>query len=161
MAEKIWLIGEHNPYGEKEKYALFPYPENSAGGRLCRKIFGMTAGEYLRTFERRNLMQKPKWAMGEGRAAAAEILKSAWPDPVVLLGKKVAGSFDLPFEPFSQTWYPSKDGPLQVHAKRGQRPGPGTAPPQRALQDLERPRRDPESQKGTGGHPPWIRTTAT
>lgn len=59
---KPLLVGEQNPYGADPKFALYPYPENSAGGRLCFKVFGLTRHEYLARFDRVNLCSG-KWSM--------------------------------------------------------------------------------------------------
>ena len=36
------IVGEANPYGGDPAYALYPIPENSAGGRLCRLIMALS-----------------------------------------------------------------------------------------------------------------------
>lgn len=98
------LVGEANPYGADPEYALFPYPENSAGGRLCRLVLGYEGvGEYLRTYDRANLCTG-KWGAVAARDAADDLLGAQLgrsPAPVVLLGRKVAAAFDRPEPPFS------------------------------------------------------------
>lgn len=93
---RVWLIGENNPYGNDPRYALYPEPEHSAGGRLCRLIMGMDVRTYLRTFERRNLLQAPRWSAPLARAAAARFLEEdlAQPAKVILFGRKVFDAFD-------------------------------------------------------------------
>jgi|HubBroStandDraft_1064217.scaffolds.fasta_scaffold13020_9 hypothetical protein len=96
------LLGEVNPYqqAEVEHYALYPYPERSAGGRLCRVILGLEPGVYLRAYARHNLCSG-KWSLPAARARAAELLlRYPEPLPIALLGAKVAEAFGQPFEPF-------------------------------------------------------------
>lgn len=99
MKEALF-VGESNPYGSDPRYALYPEPANSAGGRLCRIILGLTVREYLRRFYRVNLCRGP-WNLGEARAAAAQLDHDRRPGfPVVLFGAKVCAAWGVPFEPF-------------------------------------------------------------
>jgi hypothetical protein len=96
------LVGELNPYqqAEVEHYALYPYPERSAGGRLCRVILGLDPHLYLRSYARHNLCSGT-WSMPAARRRAAELrqlLPKVW---IVLLGSRVAEAFGQPFEPFT------------------------------------------------------------
>lgn len=87
---RVWLIGENNPYGPDPRYALYCEPPESAGGRLCYRILGMTERDYLRSFERRNLLAQDRWSIPAARTAAAELALALQPsDRVVLLGRKV------------------------------------------------------------------------
>lgn len=94
---RVFLVGESNPHGDDPRAALYPYPPNSAGYRLCRDILGMRERDYLRSFERRNLISSSeKWSAASARWTAAEILREAdgVKDPlVVALGRRVAGAF--------------------------------------------------------------------
>lgn len=114
---KPLFVAELNPYGSDPRYALYPYPENSAGGRLCFKVMGLTRREYLERFDRVNLCTG-KWSIKEARERAVQIVKErvdAWvretetsplpPPSIVLLGSKVVEAFglrdqDKPFAPF-------------------------------------------------------------
>jgi len=99
------LVGELNPYQQAEvaHYALYPYPERSAGGRLCRVILGLEPRPYLRSYARANLCSG-KWSAPAARARAEELLREHSGElPVVLLGAKVAGAFEQPFEPFTRS----------------------------------------------------------
>lgn len=62
------LVGEANPYGGDPRYALYPLPENSAGGRLCRLILKLEVRQYLRSFDRRNLCATKRWIAEDGHA---------------------------------------------------------------------------------------------
>ncbi len=100
---KPLLVGESNPYGADPAFALYPLPAHASGGRLA-KILGMSRGEYLRTFDRVNLLAAVstdgRWDIRAARAAVDRIAH-----PVrVLLGAKVAAAHGVPFQPFT-TWY--------------------------------------------------------
>lgn len=108
---KPLLIGEDNPYGSDQSFALYPKPESSAGGRLCHAILGFTfARAYLNTFDRVNLCSEG-WSLRAARVAAAEILKRE--GPKILLGAKVCRAFAVAFEPFTVTGIMSS-GPLYI-----------------------------------------------
>lgn len=93
------LVGESNPYGSNPEFALYPLPERSAGGRLCRLVLGMRMAEYLRSYDRANLCAG-KWAAAAARAEAARLATSRTA-PIVLLGARVAAAFALGFGPFT------------------------------------------------------------
>lgn len=94
------LIGELNPYGADPRFALYPLPEHSAGGRLCSLILGMDRGAYVRSFDRRNLCTG-KWSMKAARAAADEIItRIAQGAPLILCGTKVTQAFGFEFKPW-------------------------------------------------------------
>lgn len=98
MAERrVFLVGEHNPHGADPRLALHPRPPNGAGGRL-RRLLGMSEREYLRTFERRNLLSELPWRAADARRAARRVLaETARGDRLVLLGAKVAAAFGVAF----------------------------------------------------------------
>ena len=94
------LVGELNPYqvAEDSRYALYPYPERSAGGRLCRVIFGLDPHLYLRSYARHNLCSG-KWSAPAARLRVGELCdRYPEPLPIVLLGSKVAAAFGYPFQ---------------------------------------------------------------
>ncbi len=95
---KPLLVGELNPYGSDPKYALFPRPERSAGGRLCYKILGFeSSAQYFCGFDRVNLCTG-KWSVGAARERAVEL--KCTPRPTILLGVKVCNAFGVAFRPF-------------------------------------------------------------
>lgn len=102
------LVGECNPYQEKERarFALYPYPERSAGGRLCRVILGLEPRAYLAAYHRANLCSG-SWSIPAARRRAQELMQEFYaPDrelPIVLLGAKVAEAFGQRFEPFTHS----------------------------------------------------------
>lgn len=89
---KLVLVGENNPFGSDPEYALFPFPENSAGARL-RTIFGLSKRNYL-DLSRMNLCDGP-WSRVEARLRAQEIRLDPEHDVIVTLGRKVARAFFL------------------------------------------------------------------
>jgi hypothetical protein len=110
---KIWLIGENNPYSRVPDDALLPFPEESAGARLCHQILGMTEAAYLAAFERRNLLSQARWSAPAARGAAGWLrTQIAASDGVVLLGRKVHDAWHTsvggtlrgpgPWEPFTR-----------------------------------------------------------
>lgn len=97
---KPWLIGESNPYGGHEEFALYPDPRGCTGERLCRLILRMDPDEYLQAFERRNLLRGSKWSKLAANAAAAMLLEESAGAPLVLLGAKVQAAFGFNYQCF-------------------------------------------------------------
>jgi hypothetical protein len=96
------LVGELNPYQleEKARYALFPWPEASAGGRLCRVVLGLEPRRYIAAYARANLCSG-RWSAPAARERARDLALRYFDRPIVLLGSRVADAFGLPFEPFT------------------------------------------------------------
>lgn len=98
------LVGEQNPYGRDPRYALYPEPPNSAGGRLCRLVMGLTVKRYISLFDRVNLCAG-NWSAREARETAlrlrGESSRAGDARVTVLLGKRVCTAFERPFEPFT------------------------------------------------------------
>jgi hypothetical protein len=94
MTPSVMLVGEQNPYGEDQKYALYPLPENSAGGRLCHRVLGMSTFQYIRSFRRVNLLGPGKWRATDVNTAAQRLIVSAPAgSSFILLGAKVTAAF--------------------------------------------------------------------
>lgn len=106
------LVGEDNPLGgcprcppepwepcgSCRSAPLWPNPVNSAGWRLCHKVLGISVHDYLRRFDRTNLV-RGRWSTKAAREQAQLI--SAGPSRVlVLLGAKVSAAFGVDFAPF-------------------------------------------------------------
>ena len=81
---KPLLVGECNPYGPDPKYALYPYPRNSAGGRLCRVVFNLPTRVYLEAFDRVNLCATT-WSQPAARKKAGEIIEAVDKNCVIVL----------------------------------------------------------------------------
>lgn len=93
------LVGEDNPYSLDPRFALYPHPRNSAGGRLCFDVMRLSIKDYIRGFERVNLCERQRWDDREARESFVRI----WDMPdrtIILLGAKVCGAFGLRYEPF-------------------------------------------------------------
>lgn len=88
--QRVWLIGENNPYGPDQRFALYFEPRGSAGDRLCRLVLGLDWRDYLRHFERRNTLVGSAWSAPKARLGAASVFAETSPgDSVVLCGKRV------------------------------------------------------------------------
>jgi uracil-DNA glycosylase len=87
------LVGESNPYGASPEFALYPLPEHASGARLAR-ILGLSRTQYLRAFDRVNLLQCSKWSARLAREAAS-LLDATRPSEqvFVLLGARVCSAF--------------------------------------------------------------------
>lgn len=96
---KPLIVGESNPYGGDDEFALYPAPDGCSGHRLCCLILGMRRATYLETFRRCNLVRGP-WRIGPARERAKELWEDADGGPFVLLGAKVCAAWEIPFKPF-------------------------------------------------------------
>lgn len=90
---KILFVGEDNPYGSAEEYALYPRPDNCSGHRLMR-ILGLSEEQYLDDdlIARQNLCIG-SWSMKGARAAARVIVQYPIVHTIVMLGRKVTTAF--------------------------------------------------------------------
>jgi hypothetical protein len=91
------LIGMNNPYGQNPRYALYPMPENSAGGLLydmVREATGLTPPQYIEMFDRINIVDG-EWNRRRAAANAVDLIRSLAGRNVVLLGRKVQEAFGL------------------------------------------------------------------
>lgn len=107
-APRPLLVGESNPYGSDPKYALYPYPERSAGGRLCQLIMDIRLSEYIKRFDRVNLCAG-KWSVKEAREKMFELTRGPV-RPIVLLGAKVSAAFGFEFVPCSISFITKGNG---------------------------------------------------
>lgn len=93
--DRVLFVGESNPYGEDERYALYDEPSTSAGGRFRRKVLGVHRRTYFgERVERVNLCSG-WWEIKTARAAANKILTRPPNVVLVMLGRAVAKGFDL------------------------------------------------------------------
>lgn len=95
---KPLLVGELNPFGGRDYFALFPLPRTSSGGRLAG-ILGLTPERYLETFDRANLC-RGAWSARTARETAALLAQQDRP-AFVLLGKRVCEAFGEEYQPFT------------------------------------------------------------
>jgi hypothetical protein len=64
------LLGMNNPLSSDPAHALYPHPPGCTGWRLWEMLnerVPLSKTQYLRTFDRRNLVDKPKWSKQEAR----------------------------------------------------------------------------------------------
>lgn len=101
--QKPVIVGELNPYGGSDKFALYPSPDGCSGHRLCCLILGMSRRSYLESFERANLCSG-KWSVPAARKRAQELVDNH--QRLILCGSKVSAAFGVPFLPFVRrsTW---------------------------------------------------------
>ncbi len=97
MIERPLLVGMNNPYGADPRYALYPLPERSAGGRLYEIInaaTGLSKRQYVRAYDRVNLVEGA-WSAAVARGRADLLIPSLAGRRVVLLGRDVQGAFGI------------------------------------------------------------------
>jgi hypothetical protein len=95
------LVGEANPYGSDECFALYPSPRGCAGERLCHLVLGLDEESYLAGFDRQNLCPR-QWKPREAHVRAEQMRLSGPDRTFILLGAKVTRAFGLEWSPF--TW---------------------------------------------------------
>lgn len=89
--------------------ALYPLPEGAAGDRL-RRLMRMETTEYLRKFDRANLLPPDvEWSSISARIAAHKLRNTYR----ILLGTRVAAAHGVQFDPFEayEVAYGSNDRP--------------------------------------------------
>lgn len=102
MTEYPLLIGQAPGPNTDSDLPLYPVPAQSTGGRLA-KLAGMSRREYLKSFERINLLRDfpgrtgrdDKFPIGKARVAARAIEPLLAGRAVVLVGRNVARAFGL------------------------------------------------------------------
>lgn len=72
-ARTILFVGEVNPPSSQSRYALYPYPPNCAGERLCNGILGANVGQYLACW--RTNLSTGWWKLHEARQRATELME--------------------------------------------------------------------------------------
>lgn len=104
---RILIVGQAPGPNTDPAEPLWPEPASSAGGRLA-SFAGLSPEEYLRKFERINLLNEfpgrrwknaDTWAVEPGRVAASAIRPLLRGRRVILLGRNVSEAFglDAPF----------------------------------------------------------------
>lgn len=99
MARIPVIVGMNNPLSDDPRYALYPYPDGSAGHRLYEMLSETTGAlrvNYLRAFERVNLVESRTWSAAAARAAAGPLLEKFVGRTLVLLGQDVAQALNIP-----------------------------------------------------------------
>lgn len=91
------LVGEAPGPRTRSDLPFYPYPPNSAAGRLL-KYLGWSRRRYLLTFARMNLLAEypgARFPIAEGRRCVPKIVAALHPRPMLLMGKGVAAAFDV------------------------------------------------------------------
>lgn len=102
MAERVRpvLLGMNNPLHADPKYALFPHPPGCTGWRIWQmlrsRVPECTRGDYLETFDRRNLVNSVHWSAEQAREAAGQLKTALRGRVVVVLGTTVRIALGLP-----------------------------------------------------------------
>lgn len=97
---KPLLVGELNPYGDDDYFALYPRPLYASGHRLCEMVMGLKEADYLERFDRINLCYR-RFSIPVARQNAAGIFKARPGGTIVLFGQKAATAFGLESNPFT------------------------------------------------------------
>jgi hypothetical protein len=97
---KPLLIGELNPYGDDDHFALYPRPERASGHRLCTLVMGLREHDCLERFDRANLCYR-KWSLPAARERAKTLLSDPGRSRIVLLGAKVCKAVGFDYVPFT------------------------------------------------------------
>lgn len=99
------LIGQAPGPNTDPELPLFPVPKTSAGGRL-QQLIGISRGEYLKTFDRINLLRDfpgkhkrdDKFPLPPAKFAARVLRPMLSGREVILVGRNVANAFGLDLE---------------------------------------------------------------
>lgn len=68
---RTFLVGMNNPLSADPAFALFPHPPGCTGHRLYRMLHdhcGCSRSEYIRGFERVNVLESTDWSAAQARA---------------------------------------------------------------------------------------------
>jgi hypothetical protein len=95
------IVGEMPGPNTSPSLPMFPYPANSAGGRLL-KISGLTPGQYLGRLLRVDLFKtyQEKWDPRMAQHLAVQLLEGSPVKRIVVLGQHVGAAFG--FDSFFQ-----------------------------------------------------------
>lgn len=113
---KPLLIGQAPGPNTDPRLPLYPLPKTATGGRLA-SFMGLTTHQYLRTFDRVNVLQDfpgkckrdDKFPLREARIAAAAMTPLIAGREVILVGRNVACAFGWTEIPFHTTVVTSDD----------------------------------------------------
>lgn len=104
---KPLLIGQAPGPNTDPRMPLYPLPKTATGGRLA-SFMGLTTHQYLRTFDRVNVLQDfpgkckrdDKFPLREARIAASAMRPLLAGREVILVGRNVATAFGFAEMPF-------------------------------------------------------------
>lgn len=93
------LLAMVNPYSDDPKFALWPDPPGCSGWRMWKMVAdacGMSMGEYVRLFDRRNLLTGKKWDVLRANRMGGQFLCSlAAGSSVVVFGRQTWTALNL------------------------------------------------------------------
>jgi hypothetical protein len=89
MSNRSAFVGERNPYGGGQEYALFPVPDHATGARLMRAL-GITRASYMTALDRYNLFSRATQSAEVTSARVDELLSRY--EVVYALGRSVHDS---------------------------------------------------------------------
>lgn len=92
----------NNPHSSDPRHALAPYPEGVAGHRLWRMLHdvsGASRTEYMRVFDRRNLLSAPRWDPVAARRESDDLWPTLEDRTVLILGQTTRNVLWLPEAP--------------------------------------------------------------
>lgn len=94
------LLGMNNPLSSDPEHALYPHPPGCTGWRLWdmlqERVPGVTRGQYLRAFDRRNLVDGRSWSREQARTRAESLVLEMRGREVVVLGEDPRSALGLP-----------------------------------------------------------------
>lgn len=92
----------NNPLSERPEHALFPYPQGSTGWRIWQmlksRLPDVSRVDYLRGFDRVNLINSREWDAAEAWAAAEHLPSLYRGRTIVVFGEAVRKALELPKE---------------------------------------------------------------
>jgi hypothetical protein len=98
---RLALVGEAPGPRTRADCPFYPYPPNSAAGRLLA-LLGWSRSQYLLTFARMNLLSEwpgPSFPVAKAKECVPHVVAALHPRPMLLMGKGVAAAFGVPALP--------------------------------------------------------------
>lgn len=100
MTQKAVIIGMNNPHSDNPEHALAPFPARVAGWNLWRMLADVSPGvsrlQYMRGFERINLLTAREWCPIEARRQSAGLLECLRGRTVLVAGRSTSNVLWLP-----------------------------------------------------------------
>lgn len=102
MKSRPILLGMNNPLSSEPEHALYPLPPGCTGARIYEMLSEIETTlqrhEYLRMFDRRNLVSGRAWSMGVAREEAEKLHQEVgqYPRTVIVLGAQTWKALGFP-----------------------------------------------------------------
>jgi hypothetical protein len=98
--QRTVIVGMNNPHSDDPRHALAPFPERVAGHRLWRMLADVDQDvsrmDYMRGFDRRNILVGREWNLREARLVSLGLWGSLEGRRALLLGRPVLDALSLP-----------------------------------------------------------------